>query len=229
MKTLLKQAIIKYVAGMVLVGILVFLPAGTFAYPGGWLFMGLLFIPMLVLGIVLLLKAPDLLAKRLNNKEEQSEQKKVVGLSGLMFLAGFILCGLDFRWGWTDIPVAVTYVAAVLLLIGYGLYMEVMRENTYLSRTVEVQEGQKVIDTGLYGVVRHPMYFATLIMFLAIPLVLDSWIGFVVFLVYIIRNFLILHFLYLQIQDFFLNICQVSQLNIILQCIYQLSQIRINR
>ena len=184
MKTLLKQAIIKYVAGMVLVGILVFLPAGTFAYPGGWLFMGLLFIPMLVLGIVLLLKAPDLLAKRLNNKEEQSEQKKVVGLSGLMFLAGFVLCGLDFRWGWTDVPMPVIVIASVLLLAGYGLYMEVMRENAYLSRTVEVQEGQQVIDTGLYGIVRHPMYFATVIMFLAIPLVLDSWIGFVVFLVY---------------------------------------------
>ena len=184
MKRLIAQGVVKYVAGLVLVGLLVFLPAGTLVYPGGWMFMGLLFIPMLVLGIVLLLKAPDLLAKRLNNKEEQSEQKKVVGLSGLMFLAGFILCGLDFRWGWTDIPVAVTSVAAVLLLIGYGLYMEVMRENTYLSRTVEVQEGQKVIDTGLYGVVRHPMYFATLIMFLAIPLVLDSWIGFVVFLDY---------------------------------------------
>ena len=184
MKTLLKQAIIKYVAGMALVGILVFLPAGTFAYPGGWLFMGLLFIPMLVLGIVLLLKAPDLLAKRLNNKEEQSEQKKVVGLSGLMFLAGFVLCGLDFRWGWTDVPMPVIVIASVLLLAGYGLYMEVMRENAYLSRTVEVQEGQQVIDTGLYGIVRHPMYFATVIMFLAIPLVLDSWIGFVVFLVY---------------------------------------------
>ena len=146
--------------------------------------MGLLFIPMLVLGIVLLLKAPDLLAKRLNNKEEQSEQKKVVGLSGLMFLAGFVLCGLDFRWGWTDVPMPVIVIASVLLLAGYGLYMEVMRENAYLSRTVEVQEGQQVIDTGLYGIVRHPMYFATVIMFLAIPLVLDSWIGFVVFLVY---------------------------------------------
>ena len=184
MKRLIAQGVIKYVAGLVMVGLLVFLPAGTFAYPGGWLFMGLLFIPMLVLGIVLLLKAPDLLAKRLNNKEEQSEQKKVVGLSGLMFLAGFILCGLDFRWGWTAVPVPVIAIAAVLLLVGYGLYMEVMRENAYLSRTVEVQEGQKVIDTGLYGIVRHPMYFATVIMFLAIPLVLDSWIGFIVFFVY---------------------------------------------
>jgi protein-S-isoprenylcysteine O-methyltransferase Ste14 len=184
MKKLIIQGIIKYILGLVLVALLVFLPAGTFVYPGGWMFMGLLFIPMLILGAALLVKAPELLAKRLNNKEEQSEQKKVVGLSGLMFLAGFILCGLDFRWGWTAVPVPVIAIAAVLLLVGYGLYMEVMRENAYLSRTVEVQEGQKVIDTGLYGIVRHPMYFATVIMFLAIPLVLDSWIGFVVFLVY---------------------------------------------
>ncbi len=146
--------------------------------------MGLLFVPMLFLGVVLLAKAPDLLEKRLNDKEEEDEQKKVVGLSGLMFMAGFILCGLDFRWGWTDVPVAVTIMAAGVLLIGYGLYMEVMRENAYLSRTVEVQEGQKVIDTGLYGVVRHPMYIATVLMFLAMPLVLGSWIGFVIFLVY---------------------------------------------
>ena len=184
MKKLIIQGIIKYILGLVLVALLVFLPAGTFVYPGGWMFMGLLFIPMLILGAVLLVKAPELLAKRLNNKEEQSEQKKVVGLSGLMFLAGFILCGLDFRWGWTDVPVPVTVIAAVMLLAGYGLYMEVMRENSYLSRTVEIQEGQQVIDTGLYGVVRHPMYFATVIMFMAIPLVLGSWIGFVVFLVY---------------------------------------------
>ncbi len=184
MKDLMKQAIIKYIAGIVLVGLLVFLPAGTFEYAGGWLFMGLLFVPMLVLGIVLLIKAPELLEKRLNNKEEQGEQKKVVGLSGLMFLAGFVLCGLDFRWGWTDVPNAIVIIASVLLLVGYGLYMEVMRENSYLSRTVEVQEGQEVIDTGLYGLVRHPMYFATVLMFLAIPLVLGSWIGFVVFLVH---------------------------------------------
>ena len=184
MKKLMMQGIIKYMAGILLVGLLVFLPAGTFAYPGGWLFMGLLFVPMLILGVVLLIKAPDLLAKRLNNKEEQGEQKKVVGMFGMMFLAGFILCGLDFRWGWTEVPTAVTVIAAVLLLTGYGLYMEVMRENAYLSRTVEVQEGQKVIDTGLYGIVRHPMYSATVIMFLAIPLVLGSWIGFIIFLIY---------------------------------------------
>lgn len=184
MKKLIIQALIKYIAGIILVGLLVFLPAGTFDYQNGWLFMSLLFVPMLILGVVLLLKAPDLLAKRLNNKEEQDDQKKVVGLSGLMFLAGFILCGLDFRWDWTDVPVIIVAAAAVLLLIGYGLYMEVMRENAYLSRTVEVQEGQKVIDTGLYGVVRHPMYFATVLMFLAIPLILGSWIGFSVFLIY---------------------------------------------
>lgn len=184
MKDLIKQGIIKYIAGLVFVGILVFVPAGTFAYPGGWLFMGLLFVPMLILGIVLLLKAPELLAKRLNNKEEESEQKKVVGLSALMFLAGFVLCGLDFRFGWTNVPPAVVIIAAVVLLAGYLMYMEVMRENAYLSRTVEVQEGQKVIDTGLYGIVRHPMYSATVLMFVSIPLVLGSWIGFVIFLAY---------------------------------------------
>lgn len=184
MKDLIKQGIIKYIAGLVFVGILVFVPAGTFAYPGGWLFMGLLFVPMLILGIVLLLKAPELLAKRLNNREEESEQKKVVGLSAVMFLAGFVLCGLDFRFGWTNVPFAVVIVAAVVLLAGYLMYMEVMRENAYLSRTVEVQEGQKVIDTGLYGIVRHPMYSATVLMFVSIPLVLGSWIGFVIFLIY---------------------------------------------
>ena len=126
MKKLVVQALIKYMAGIILVGLMVFLPAGTFSYPGGWLFMGLLFVPMLILGIVLLMKAPDLLAKRLNNKEEQEEQKKVVGLSGLMFLAGFIICGLDFRWGWTMVPSVIVVMAAVMLLAGYGLYMEVM-------------------------------------------------------------------------------------------------------
>lgn len=184
MKKLIVQALTKYIAGIILVGLMIFLPAGTFSYPGGWLFMGLLFVPMLILGIVLLMKVPDLLAKRLNNREEQGEQKKVVGLSGLMFLVGFVICGLDFRWGWTMVPSVIVVIAAVMLLAGYGLYMEVMRENAYLSRTVEVQEGQKVIDTGLYGVVRHPMYFATVLMFLAMPLVLGSWIGFVIFLIY---------------------------------------------
>ena len=184
MKRLMKQAIIKYIAGLILVGLLVFWPAGTFAYAGGWLFMVLLFVPMFFLGIVLLAKAPDLLAKRLNDKEEQGEQKKVVGFSALMFLVGFILCGLDFRWSWTEVPTVIVIIAAIVLLAGYGMYMEVMRENAYLSRTIEVQENQKVVDTGLYGIVRHPMYFATILMFLAIPLVLGSWIGFVIFLIY---------------------------------------------
>lgn len=184
MKKLIVQALTKYIAGIILVGLMIFLPAGTFSYSGGWLFMGLLFVPMLILGIVLLIKAPDLLAKRLINREEQGEQKKVVGFSGLMFLVGFVICGLDFRWGWTMVPSVIVVIAAVMLLAGYGLYMEVMRENAYLSRTVEVQEGQKVIDTGLYGVVRHPMYFATVLMFLAIPLVLGSWIGFAIFVIY---------------------------------------------
>ena len=146
--------------------------------------MGLLFVPMFFLGSVLLVKAPDLLAKRLNDKEEQGEQKKVVGFSALMFLVGFILCGLDFRWSWTEVPKVIVIIAAIVLLAGYGMYMEVMRENAYLSRTIEVQENQKVVDTGLYGIVRHPMYFATILMFLAIPLVLGSWIGFVIFLIY---------------------------------------------
>lgn len=184
MKKLIVQALTKYIAGIILVGLMIFLPAGTFSYPGGWLFIGLLFVPMLILGIVLLIKAPDLLAKRLNNREEQGEQKKVVGFSVLMFLVGFVICGLDFRWGWIMVPSVIVVMAAVMLLAGYGLYMEVMRENAYLSRTVEVQEGQKVIDTGLYGVVRHPMYFATVLMFLAIPLVLGSWIGFAIFVIY---------------------------------------------
>ena len=181
---LLKQAIIKYIAGIILVGLLVFVPAGSLRYFEGWLFMGLLFIPMFFLGIIIYIKAPELLAKRLNDKEEEEDQKKVVGLSAVMFLAGFVLCGLDFRFSWSSVPFAVVIIASLVLLAGYGMYMEVMRENAYLSRTVEVQENQKVVDTGLYGIVRHPMYFATILMFISIPLVLGSWIGFIIFLVY---------------------------------------------
>jgi protein-S-isoprenylcysteine O-methyltransferase Ste14 len=162
----------------------VFVPAGSLRYFEGWLFMGLLFIPMFFLGIILYIKAPELLAKRLNDKEDEDEQKKVVGLSAVMFLAGFVLCGLDFRFSWSSVPFAAVIIASVVLLAGYGMYMEVMRENAYLSRTVEVQENQKVVDTGLYGIVRHPMYFATILMFISIPLVLGSWIGFVIFLIY---------------------------------------------
>ena len=181
---LLISALTKYLCGLLLVGLLLFLPAGTLNYPGGLLFCGLLFIPMLFLGIMLFIKAPALLEKRLRSRENQSAQKQVVGLSALMFLAGFVLAGLDFRFGWTSVPLWLVTAASVLLLVSYGLYAEVMRENAWLSRTVEVQEGQQVVDTGLYGIVRHPMYLATTMLFLSIPLVLGSWIAFAVFLLY---------------------------------------------
>lgn len=181
---LLAQALTKYLSGLLMVGLLLFLPAGTLAYPGGWRFCGLLFIPMLVLGIVLFWKAPQLLEKRLRSQENLSEQKQVIGLSLVMFVGGFVLAGLDFRFGWTVVPTAVVAIASVLLLVSYGLYAEVMRENMWLSRTVEVQQGQHVVSTGLYGIVRHPMYAVTTLLFLSIPLVLGSWIAFMVFLLY---------------------------------------------
>lgn len=184
MKKLAVQAVIKYLAGLFMVMLMLFLPAGTFSYWNGWLFIGLLFVPMFFLGLILLLKKPELLEKRLQSKEKETDQKKVVGGSLLMFLAGFVGSALDFRLGLTEVPTGVVLGASAALLIGYGLYAEVMRENAYLSRTVEVQESQKVIDTGLYGIVRHPMYFATVLLFCAIPLVLGSWIGFVIFLIY---------------------------------------------
>lgn len=183
-KGLLLQAGMKYILGLIMVGLLVFLPAGTLCYPGGWLFCGLLFVPMLLLGIVLYLKAPDLLEKRLESREKESAQKQVIGLSLLMFVAGFVLAGLDFRFSWLPMPMWVQIGAGVMLLGAYGMYAEVMRENAYLSRTVRVQDGQQVVDTGLYGMVRHPMYLATTLLFLAIPLVLGSWVAFVVFLLY---------------------------------------------
>ena len=183
-KDLFLQAIIKFIAGVILVGILIFLPAGTFAYSQGWLFMTILFVPMFGAGIVMMFKNPDLLRKRLNAKEKQAEQSVVVKLSGLMFLVGFVLAGLNFRFGWIILPGWVSKGAAILFLLSYLLYAEVLRENTYLSRTIEVQENQKVIDTGLYGIVRHPMYSATVILFLSMPLVLGSIISFVVFLAY---------------------------------------------
>ncbi|MBR4991162.1 MAG: isoprenylcysteine carboxylmethyltransferase family protein [Oscillospiraceae bacterium] len=181
---LLISALTKYLAGLFLVGLILFLPAGTLNYPGGWLFCGLLFVPMLILGIVLWRKAPALLEKRLRSKEKLSAQKSVIGLSLLMFVGGFALAGLDFRFGWTTVPGWLVVTAACLLLLSYGLYAEVMRENAWLSRTVEVQEGQQVVDSGLYGIVRHPMYAVTTVLFLSIPLVLGSWIAFVVFLIY---------------------------------------------
>ncbi len=176
--------LIKYLLGAVLVGALVFLPAWTLDYPGAWLFLGVLFVPMLTMGVVMLICAPTLLEKRLSHKEKQNAQKGVVGLSGLMFLGGFLLCALDFRFAWSHVPTWLMITAAVVFLIGYAMYAEVMRENAYLSRTIEVQEGQKVIDTGLYGLVRHPMYLATLLMFLPLPLILQSLWGLCVFAVY---------------------------------------------
>lgn len=178
------SAILKFSLGTVLVGLLIFLPAGTLAYFNGWLFMGILFIPMFLAGLVMMAKNPKLLQSRLDAKEKQKEQDLVVKLSGLMFLAGFIVAGLGVRFGWYMLPKPVVVVAAVVFLIAYILYAEVLRENTYLSRTIEVQEGQKVIDTGLYGIVRHPMYSVTLLLFLSMPLVLGSVYSFVIFLLY---------------------------------------------
>lgn len=181
---LLCNALIKVTLGILLVGAMVFLPAGTFAYAKGWLFMGLLFIPMVIAGFVMLFKAPKLLEKRLDAKEKQGEQKLVVGFSGLMFIAGFVVAGLDYRFSWSKMPITVTIVASMLFLVAYALYAEVLRENAYLSRTVKVEEGQTVISTGLYGIVRHPMYAATNLLFLMMPLVLGSWYAAIIFLAY---------------------------------------------
>jgi len=181
---LLISALTKFIAGLVLVGLLLFLPAGSFSWPGGWRFVLLLFVPMLFFGLILYLKAPELLKKRLDAKEKQTEQKGVVAASALVFVAAFILAGLDYRFGWTSVPLWLIAVASVLMLLGYGLYMEVMRENAWLSRTVEVQQGQQLVSTGLYGLVRHPMYTATILLFLSMPLVLGSWISFVLLLFY---------------------------------------------
>ncbi|MBC6713262.1 isoprenylcysteine carboxylmethyltransferase family protein [Treponema sp. Marseille-Q3903] len=178
------KAFVKFFFGVIIVGILLFLPAGTFYYWNAWLLMGILFIPMFFAGIVLLLKNPELLKKRLNTKEEQAEQRLVIKLTGLMFLLGFILAGLNFRFGWIIMPDRVSWVGAAVFLFSYMLYAEVLRENTYLSRTVEVRKGQKVVDTGLYGIVRHPLYGVTILLFLSAPLVLGSIISFVVFLAY---------------------------------------------
>ena len=178
------EAVGKFALGVLLVGVLIFLPAGTFHYFNGWLLMGILFIPMFGAGIVMLIKNPNLLKTRLKAKEKQREQDLVVKLSGLMFLVGFVLAGLGVRFGWYAFPLPVSIVGAVLFLIAYLLYAEVLRENTYLSRTIQVQENQKVVDTGLYGIVRHPMYAVTLLLFLSMPLVLGSAYSLIVFLAY---------------------------------------------
>ena len=181
---LLIEAITKFACGLVLVGLLIFLPAGTLGYTYGWLFMGLLFGPMLIAGFVMLAKSPEFLKKRLDAKEKQGTQKGVVAFSGLMFIAGFVVAGLDFRFGWSNVPTWVVIAASTLFLVSYVLYAEVMRENAYLSRTVKVEEGQKVVDTGLYGIVRHPMYMATILLFLMMPLVLGSWYALIIFAFY---------------------------------------------
>ncbi len=181
---LLINALTKIICGVFLVGLLIFLPAGTVEYPCGWLFMTQLFVPMLIAGLVMLFRSPELLAKRLDVKEKQGAQKGVVAFSGLMFIAGFVAAGLDFRFGWSQIPVPVTVIASVLFLGAYGLYAEVLRENAYLSRTVKVEAGQTVVDTGLYGFVRHPMYMATILLFLMMPIILGSWYALMVFAFY---------------------------------------------
>lgn len=178
------EAMVKFTLGVVLIGALIFLPAGTFAFAGGWLLMGILFVPMFLAGIVMMAKDPSLLASRLEAKEKEKTQSIVVKLSGLMFIVGFVLAGLDFRFGWVKLPFNVNIVASIVFVVAYVIYAEVLRENTYLSRTIKVVDGQKVISTGLYGIVRHPMYFATILLFMAMPLVLGSLVSFVVFLTY---------------------------------------------
>ena len=181
---LVMEALTKFTCGLLLVGLLIFLPAGTIRYTYGWLFVSLLFVPMLIAGFVMLYKSPEFLKRRLDAKEKQGTQKGVVAFSGLMFIAGFVVAGLDFRFSWSTIPTWVVITASVLFLLAYALYAEVMRENAYLSRTVKVEEGQTVVDTGLYGIVRHPMYAVTILLFLMIPLILGSWYALIAFAFY---------------------------------------------
>ena len=183
-KRLFLNAIVRYFLGLILVGLLLFVPAGTFNYWNAWLFMGLLFIPMFIAGIILMLKNPILLQSRLDVKEKETTQKYVIIYSGLMFILGFIVAGLNYRFSWIMIPNIVVIIALVLFMISYILYAEVLRENTYLSRTIKVQKDQKVVDTGLYSIVRHPMYSVTIILFLTMPLILGSIISFIIFLIY---------------------------------------------
>ena len=184
-RQLFGRAITRFLSGLIILGLLLFLPAGSLAYWQGWLLMGILFVPMFFAGLVMLSKSPELLEKRLSVKEEQGEQRQVIALSGLMFLAVFVLAGLNFRFGWFVLPRWLVWTAAGLFLLCYLLYAEVLRENVWLSRTVEVQENQQVIDTGLYGVVRHPMYAVTVLLFLSMPLVLGSPLSFAVMLLYL--------------------------------------------
>jgi protein-S-isoprenylcysteine O-methyltransferase Ste14 len=182
---LLLSALAKTVIGLGLMAALIFAPAGTFAFPGAWRLIALLFIPMMIIGIVFFIWDPETLSKRLRSKEKRTKQKGVVALSGLQFIACFVIAGLDFRWGWSHVPSWVIWTASAIFLISYGIYAEVMRENKWLSRSIEVMEGQKVVSTGLYGVVRHPMYMATIDMFLAMPLIMGSWWAFLVMVPYV--------------------------------------------
>ena len=184
-KKLLTQAFLKFFSGLILVGLLLFLPAGTWDFWRAWLLAGVLFVPMFLAGLVMMVRAPELLRRRLNAKEEQDEQKWVIALSGCMFIAAFLLAGLARRFGWPTLPAWVSWAAAAVFLFGYGLFAEVLRENAYLSRTVEVQEGQELVSTGLYGVVRHPMYMSTLLLFFSMPLILGSLPSFLVMLLYL--------------------------------------------
>ena len=181
---LLISALIKVIFGILLVGVLLFVPAGSLNYYNGWLFMGLLFIPMILAGIIMMIKNPKLLKSRLDAKEEEKKQKIVILLSGIMFILGFVISGLNYRFNWIHLPRIVIIIASVIFILSYILYAEVLRENSYLLRTIKVEEGQKLVDTGLYGIVRHPMYFATIFLFLSMPLILDSLISFIIFLIY---------------------------------------------
>ena len=178
------EAIIKFLLGVFLVGLFIFIPANTIKYWNGWFFMGLLFIPMFIAGVIMIIKAPDLLKSRLEAKEKSNEQKSVVKLSGLMFIVGFIIAGLNYRFNWIILPNYLVVISSIIFVISYLLYAEVLRENSYLSRTIQVQKGQKVIDTGLYSLVRHPMYLTTILLFLSMPLILNSFISFIIFLIY---------------------------------------------
>ena len=178
------EAITKFFLGVVIIGLLIFIPAGTINYINGWIFMGILFIPMFIAGIIMMIKNPKLLASRLDAKEKQKEQGILIKLSGLMFIGGFIVAGLDFRYKWFILPQYITYIFSIVFILAYLMWAEVLRENTYLSRTIKVEENQKVVDTGLYGIVRHPMYTATILLFLSMPLVLGSLISFFIFLLY---------------------------------------------
>ena len=181
---LFSQALSKFLLGFIIISLLMFIPAGTLNYPNAWLFLALLFIPMFIAGIIMLIKSPKLLKRRLNAKEEENEQKIVILISGAIFLLAFIIAGLNFRFGWSKLPQIVVVVASIIFLLSYIMYAEVLRENIYLSRTVEVSENQKVVDSGLYGLVRHPMYTSTIFLFLSMPLILGSLFSFVIMLIY---------------------------------------------